>query len=280
MFEARNILLLASLLLLAAGCSEPEDPPIWENVKIGDLAPADGTEPGRTAVQQRISFDVHIFEVPADNVDKLGAVWQALYIRPVRFLSTRAFQANHFAVAYGDSRTQGAVNDALAAAGGTRLTRVALILTPGETQDVAVTPLRRQQTVTYVSTRNAHDEAVIGPGVLNLRIKAVRTPGTRDQCSMAAEPAFTVPMHHAIPQFTERARSKEVQFAAAGFAVRMAPGDIVVLGPSIYISDDTTLQGLFFTNPEGGPFPNPDAAGLPQRKAAVRVFTIICTSVR
>ena len=97
---------------------------------------------------------------------------------------------------------------------------------------------------------------------------------------LVASPAFAVPMNTAIKQLADRMKAREKQFNSAAFGVRMSPGDLVVLGPSMYINDDTMLPGLFFSNPQGGPFPDADKARLPQSGPAVRVFVIICTGVR
>ncbi len=271
---------LCSLAVLLAGCDQPEEPPVWEQVKIGDLAPSQGSGRPSARSLKSMSFSVRLFDVPAENADKLADLWQALYIRPVRFYSAYAFQANMFSVGYGDMRMSTVLDEALTSAGAQRVTDMSLLLADGEVQDMTIAPLRRERSLSYVSTDRSREQARIGPGALVLRIKAVKVPGTRDSCSLVAAPAFAVPMNSAIPELTNRIKAREKQFNSAAFGVRMSPGDLVVLGPSTYINDDTILPGLFFTNPVGGPFPQESKSSLPKPGPAVRIFVIVCASVR
>lgn len=274
------IVIICFLILHSGGCAKPKEVPIWEKVKIGDLAPTTGKARAQAHFLNTIGFDVHIFEVPAENTDKLVEVWESLYIRPVRFYSKYAFQANMFSVGYGDTRMWSTINDAITAAGGLHIIKASLLLAPDNAQDVTITALRGKQPLNYVSTQGSHEQVSIGPGILSLRIKATTVPGARDTCSMAAAPAFSLPMAHSIPPLAKRIRAQEIEFTPAGFGVRMSPKDLVVLAPSMYISDDTMLSGLFFSNPQGGPFTEPDQAVLPKQKPAIRVFIIVCTGVK
>lgn len=274
-----HVAVLCGLAVLLVGCSEHKEQPIWEHTKIGDLGPKYGNQKTPTQMLRSMSFSVRIFDVPAENADKLADLWEALYIRAIRFYSSYAFQANMFAVGYGDMRVSGAVGDALDAVNARRITNVSLLLADNEMQDVTIVPLSRAQPLSYVSPEGSREQADVGPGIISLRIKAVKVPGSRDSCSLVALPAFAVPMQSAIKQLADRARAREMQFTGAGFGVRMSPGDLIVLGPSTYISDDTMLPGLFFSNPQGGPFTDDAKAVLPQLKPAVRIFVILCTGV-
>lgn len=271
---------LCGLSTLLLGCNEPKEPPIWEQVKIGDLTARHEGGPSQPQSLKSISLSVRIFEIPAENADKLGDVWQALYIRPVRFYNAYAFQANMFSVGYGDMRMSGVLDEALTEAGAQRIIDMSTLLADGETQDMTIVPLRQEQPLSYIDVDGSREQARVGPGIISLRIKAVKVPGTRDSCSLVAAPAFAVPMQSSIPQLADRFKAREKQFNAAAFGVRMSPGDIAVLGPSVYISDDTMLPGLFFSNPQGGPFPGDSKAALPKPGPAVRVFAIVCTGVR
>ncbi|MHC4508281.1 MAG: hypothetical protein ACYTAO_04885, partial [Planctomycetota bacterium] len=55
-----------------SGCVEPENAaPVWEQVKIGDLAPYEGDRTPRPQTLKTVNLDVYIFETPAANLDKL-----------------------------------------------------------------------------------------------------------------------------------------------------------------------------------------------------------------
>jgi hypothetical protein len=59
----------------------------------------------------------------------------------------------------------------------------------------------------------------------------------------------------------------------------MSPGDFVVLGPEKYLSDQTALGGLFFSNPQGSMFFSKTERKPPQLKPAVRIFLLVCTGI-
>ena len=75
------------------------------------------------------------------------------------------------------------------------------------------------------------------------------------------------------------ARFHEFDFSSAGFGLKMSPGDFVVLGPDKYISDRSTLGGLFFSKPEGSLFFDKTKRKMPKHKPAVRVFVLVCTGI-
>jgi hypothetical protein len=277
MLRHSSIAALIWLALLVTGCNRPKEPPIWETVKIGDLAPGGPKADPNRALLKAIGFDVHVFEVPADNINKLNEMWQVLYVRPLRFYSHYAFQANLFSAGACDMRCWGAINDVIAAAGGHPAARVSLLMADRESQNVTITGLNDRRDVTYVSEKGSRDRATIGPGILSLYVEAQRAAGTRDLCSVIAYPLFAVPTAQTLPPIAAMAKAREVRFTAAGFGLRMAPKDLVVLGPSQYTCDDTTLPGLFFTNLQGAVFFDETKRALPERKPSLRVFVIVCT---
>ena len=76
-----------------------------------------------------------------------------------------------------------------------------------------------------------------------------------------------------------RRGGKEFYFEPAAFAVQMAPGDLIVLGPDKYTSEQQTLGGLFFNRPEGTLFFNPARRTPPEIKPAVRVYILACSAI-
>jgi len=118
----------------------------------------------------------------------------------------------------------------------------------------------------------------LGPGVLVLRVKAVKVPGSRGVCVFVAQPVLTQSTRSSIPALAERARLREFNFGSAGFGLKMSPGDFVALGPEKYLSDGSSLGGLFFSKPEGTLFLN-EKTKRPERKPSVRVFILVCTGI-
>jgi len=279
MTRAFHIAVVGWLSVCVFGCTPTEkQKPIWEKVKIGDIAP---TQTGKLPVKplKTINFDAHIFEIPAENVGKMKDIWQILYTNPLRFNNFNAFKANWFSVRFGQIEMWNKTLDSLLAAGGQKIVKVSLLLPDGQTSDLVVTGLNRQQTISYVSINGSREADAIGPGVLALRIKAQKPPASRGVCNIVAYPVFSPPIRPSVSQLAARAKLHELSFGSAGFELKMSQGDFVVLGPEKYVSDQTELGGLFFSNPEGRMFFSETERKLPQRKPAVRIFLLVCTGI-
>src|SRR4030042_1384873 len=148
MMRAIEIAAVGGASLILAGCTEPASKAMWDNVKIGDLAPS---KPGPGEQQiKTANIDVHIYEVPAENVEKLEDVWESLYTRGVRFYSYQAFAGNLFRVGFGKRFGWSGMEDLLRAAGGKRMAKIALLLPDGQPQDITVTGLGRPGRVSFV----------------------------------------------------------------------------------------------------------------------------------
>jgi len=272
--------LLYSVLLsfCLIGCASPQEEPIWEKVKIGDLAPRRGDNPPSARLIKTINFDLHIFEIPAENIDKLDDTRKTLYTKPLRFNSLYAFGANSFSVCFGQIRMLDQIYNLLLAVSGNIIAKVSLMLADGQAETIAITALDGPRTIFFTSTYGSREGANIGPGILALRLKAQTIPGSRGVCDVTAYPVFSPPIiKGAIPQLDARAKIREFPFSAAAFALKMSPGDFILLGPKEYISDQTALGGLFFSNPEGSLFFSETERKPPERKPAVRIFLLVCT---
>lgn len=278
-----RLVLYVLLSFCLIGCAIPEEEPIWEKVKIGDLAPYHGDKPPEARLIKTINFDVDIFEIPAENISRLDDIWLSWrtdFRRPVRFDSFYAFSANSFAVRIGQIPMWNRIHELLLAAGGQKITRVSLLLADSEAQTIAVTGLDSPRTVFFTSRRGSREGANIGPGILALQIRAQKIPGLRGVCDVTVCPVFSLPATGgSIPQLAARAKLREFPFDAAAFGVRMSPGDFAFLGPERYISDQTTLSGLFFSKPKGSLFLSATSRKGPGYKPAVRIFLLVCTAI-
>ena len=254
------------LALLSAGCNETEtSEPIWEQVKIGDLAsPDSGKEPGGKLLKAT-NFDVSIFEMPAQNVSMLEDVWPMLYMMPLRFHDFEAFRANSFSVGFGQMGVWEKIDALLRGAEARKLKTISLLLPEGQANDVAVARLEGEQAIFYVSADDSMEGVSVGPGQLSLRIKAEQIPGYRGVCRMRAVPVFSLPARGPIARPEGYTGSDEFIFGSAGFESRMSPGSFVLLGPEKYIANQMTLGGLFFNRPG--------------RPPVVRVYLIVCSRI-
>ena len=279
--------LVSSVLLsfCVIGCVGPKEEPIWEKVKIGDLAPRNGGKPPQARLLKTINFDVHIFEMPAENISKLDDIRSGLradYPGHLRFYNRHAFSANSFSACFGQIATWNRIGDLLLAIGGQKIAHVSLLLTDGVPESIVITGLDGPRTIffTPIGIGVSREGANVGPGILALRIRAEKIPAFRGVCNVNACPVFSPPITvSAIPQLAARAQLREFLFHSAAFGVNMSPGDFVLLGPEKYIEDQTALGGLFFSKPEGSLFLNRMERKPPERKPAVRVFLLVCTGI-
>ena len=240
-----HISLLTSLCLFLLGCSKTAEEPIWEKVKLGDLAPEGGDLSGAELVKA-VNLEIRVIEVPVDNIGKLDGIRKQLRIRPLRLTSFKAFDANSFLARFGRGNLWNEVGDVLSAANATEVVKVSLLLPDGEPQTLTVTGLRSNRSVFYTAADGSRQAAKIGPGIIALRIKADKIPGRRGVCEVVAYPVFTVPIKNTIRQLDSQMRRREFPFTSAAFGLTMSPGDFVYLGPKQFVSDQTDLGGLGF----------------------------------
>src|SRR4030042_1023555 len=262
----QSIVLICTVVLLTS-CKAPEkEKPIWEQVKISDLATSSDVDNPDGRPLKTINLDIHIFEMPAEDTNVFNYVQQMLYTKPLHFNDYEAFKANSFSASFGQIQMWDTVANVLRDAGNKHIETVSLLLPDGsETSDFTITRLNKEQTIFHISTTGSMEGATVGPGKLALRIKAEKIPGSRGVCNVSATPVFTPPIRTPIPQLAEQAKSNEFLFTSAGFRLKMSPGDFVLLGPEKYIDHQITLGSLFFS--------------LPKPKPIIAMFLLVCTRI-
>jgi len=260
------------------GCTKPEsEPPIWEKVKIGDLAPYEAGKTQQAELLKMTKLDVHIFEIPAENIAELDKIRKKLFIRPLQLQDYKAFNANSFMVRFGQVDMLRQTSDWLAGAGGRNIANVSLMLADGQAKTIAIAGLDSPQTIFYTAANGSSEGANVGPGVFGLRIKAQKIPGSRGVCDLVAYPVYSPPTKSPIPQLDTIGKLREFPFTSAAFGLKMSPGDFVFLAPKENVSDQTALGGLFFSNPRSGLFFSKTKS--PEYKPAVRIFLLVCTGI-
>jgi hypothetical protein len=264
---------------LLTGCNDSEELPIWEQVKIRDLAPIDNNTQPDSQRLKTINFNVYIFEIPADEISTMDKVWPMLYTQPLRFNNPDAFSENSFKVGFGQIPMWSRVANTLRSVNGVQAGTVSLLIPDGQSNDVAITALNPEQTVFYISNKGTTEGATFGRGGLGLRIQAYKIPGSRGVCTVSVLPVFSPPRRSRIPLTSGRDKTGEFLFESAGFRLNISPGDFVLLGPEKYDSMQTTLGGLLFSKPQGSLFLNELERKPPELREAVRLFLIVCTSI-
>jgi len=281
---ARSLSVAAVILWLVAGTgcgtAPREERKIWEQVKITDIAPT-----GRSDDQDRAKFfatvqmEVRILEVPGANVEQLDDLWLLLSPKSVFMSSYNAFRDNAFRVKSGRVEASEKIQKALASAGAQKTATLALPIPAADYGDLPVIDLPTGRTIAFVGNDLSSQTVTVGPGALVLRLRAEPIPWARGVCKIIAYPTYTLPTNSAIPQLQMMARKGEFYFAPAAFAAQMGPGDLVVLGPDCYTSEQLTLGGLFFNNPQGRLFFDPAKPNPPEQKPAARIYILICRSI-
>jgi hypothetical protein len=274
------VLCLASYVLLTfalAGCTPPEEEPIWKNLKIGDLAPRQSGKQTSRLVEST-NFNLYIFEMPSDNIDKLDDTRKTLFTKNLRYQSSHSFGANSFSVHFGQIRMWNEIFTSLISAGAKQINKVSLMLADEIPETISVAGIDSPRTIFYTSTYGSKEGVNIGPGILALRLNTQKIPGLRGVCNVTAYPVYSPPMiKSTIPLLNARTKRREFPFSATAFGLRMGPGDFILLGPKEYVSDQTDLGGLFFSNPEGSFFFSETERTPFERKPAVRIFLLVCT---
>jgi len=259
-------MVLICTAVLLTSCNAPEkEKPIWEQVKISDLDTSSDVNNPNGRLLKTINLDIHIFEMPAEDVNVLNYVQQMLYTKPLQFNDYEAFKANSFSLGFGQLQMWDTIANVLRDAGSKHIETVSLLLFDGEINDFTIARLNKEQTVFYTSSAGSMEGATIGPGKLALRIKIEKIPGSRGVCNVSAMPVFTSPKINLAPRLAEREKANEFLFTSAGFSLKMSPGDFVLLGPEKYVDNQITLGSLFFS--------------MPKPKPTIRMFLLICTRI-
>jgi len=280
MVRTFQIAVLCFMTLSLSGCETPDGPsPFQDNPSINDLSPENPNGTVQKTILKTINLDLHIYEIPADNIRELDEIRRVLDTKSLQFINPVAFRANSFSVYFGQGQTWNTVNDQLTIAGAQTLIQMAIMLPNGETEDTIIKEITRPQAVYFTSTQNIKEAVHIEPGIIALRIKVENPPVLNGTCNLTACPVFTLLKGNTIPELNERLRLRDFAFDAAAFRLNMKPGDFVFLAPEKYISDQLALCGLFFSNPQGSIFFNKDTYKVSVRKPSVRVYLLTCVGV-
>jgi len=269
------------LVLSVTGCrTEPKrSSRVWQGEKIGEIAPPPKDRPAPPQYLVTVSLDVHVLEMPADNVEQLKAIWQILSATPIRLMSYNAFSENSFRLLYGKTELWPKIQSLLVEADAQPVTTVTLTIADNDKTDLPVAELPIARPINFVGSDLSKQIAHVGSGILTLRLVAQPIPWARGVRKIVGFPAYTVPTSGAIPQLQAQTLRREFYFDAAAFACQMGPGDLLVLGPETYTGERTTLGGLFFNEPADALFFNVHKPKPPQRKPAIRVYILMCTHV-
>ena len=279
MIRALQIVTVGLLIFCLVSCSEPEQEPVPDKMKIGDLASGQEGQLRQPKILKTLNFELHIFEIPAEKISDLKKIRNKLYIKPLRLNDYVAFEANSFSVRFGHYKNWDDITTLLLAADAKKIANVSLMLPDGQSETITITGLNVPSKIHFTGVSGLREEVNVGPGIFGLLVKADKIQDERGVCNITAYPVITPMTKSTIPTIDARVKLREFSFTAAAFGLKMSRGDFVYLGPKEYISDLTTLGGLFFSNPRGSLFSDKDERTLPERKPAVRMYLLVCTKI-
>jgi len=265
MMRVFKIAVFSFAVVLLTGCEAKKDKPIWEQVKIGDIAPATDAQNPQAQALKTIDFNIFIFDIPAENIGVLEGIWPLLYTQPLQFNDLSTFRANYFMVGFGQFPIWNQIRNQLVSAGAEKIETISLLLTDDQDRDYSIAGLDIEQTIFYTSSSDSMEEAAMGPGKIALRIRAAKNPASRGVCDVTFLPVFVPLPTSQIPQLAARLKTKEFRFEPVGFRLKMGQGDFIFLGPAKYSEEQVTLSGLFFSRLK--------------RKPAVRTYLFVCVRV-
>ena len=247
------------------GCQPQNNRPIWEETKIGDLAPKRITKDPYSQFVKATNIDVYIIEIPVENITVLNDIWSKLYTKPLRFNNYSAFTSNSFVVGFGQLPMWSEIRQMLLDSGGRKTETVSILIPDGQFDTLEIVRLDNEQTIFYTSNQNALESVTIGPGTLGLSLKSERIPGSRGIRQISVKPLFKPLLTSRIPQLARFEELGRFSFGSAGFTLKMGPGDFIFLGPEKYIEHQKSLGSLLFS--------------IPRKKPMVRIFLFVCSNI-
>ena len=153
------------------------------------------------------------------------------------------------------------------------------MLPDGQSETIAITGLNAPGKIHFTGISGLREEVNVGPGIFGLLVKAEKIRDEKGACNITAYPVIFPMTKSMIPKIDAHVKLREFSFTSAAFGLKMSRGDFIYLGPKEYISDQTALGGLFFSNPQGSLFSSKDERTLPERKPAVRIYLLVCTMI-
>ena len=288
MIREIKIAVLVIFCCTLPGCQPKSDNNSIDNIKINDLAPVyrDGSPVNN--VLKAISLDFHIIDVPAENFHKLDEIRRSLNIKPIKFNNYLAFSANSFSAYYGRNQKRRTVYDILEIAGAQHVINQGIILVDKQSNDIPIQQLGQMQAVYYRNLNGEKESARIGPGNIVLHIAVKKAETFDNAAEVTIFPLFTRISGSSLSRYALMDKAQDFPFYAAAMQLNMIPGDFIFLAPEQYTDDQTSLSGLFFGNPMGSIFDDPDEQKLPTRretqdrtklKPSIKVYIITCVGL-
>ena len=190
MQNSRGLKTLVCMSAVLVGCQQQTpEPPIWEQVKISDLASDQSPEGDKTKLHA-LNLQVHVYCVPENNVEKMKDVWGMFRLRGPRYKNPEAFRENGFRVARGRITVWDTLALALARVQAQKERTVSFLLSPGFDSDLPLVNLSTARDISFTGVEEPKQRLRIGPGTLAWRLRVEEVGANLGQARLTAYPVF------------------------------------------------------------------------------------------
>ncbi len=260
--------------ILLNGCLEKKEEKIWEQVKIGDLASPTMTGRPASISEQKLkatSLAVDVLQIADSNNNVLDELWQLVRTRPIKFNEQKAFKANQFSAGLVNQEMVARFADFVRKANAqkhmtiTRMTTISMLLFDEQPDSFTLALLEKEQDVFYVPSRGPNAGVTVGPGRIALQMTTTKLGGLRGIRNVKIVPVFEPLVGNTFAQFSKTKESDKLKFDDLAFELKISPGDLLIVGPTSHIPNQSTLAALAFIEPA-----LPDLA---------KTYVIGCTSI-
>lgn len=283
------ITIITSIILSLAGCSQqkPKTEPIWQQVKISDLAsPYDfGKNKKNGNSLQMLDFTLISVELPIENVEKLIYITSLLNKENIEFNDPESFHNNDFTVHFGQVQIWDSIAAQLKLLKAKKNETVNLLIKNKHINEYTIKNFSGEKTIFYQSEFGSLQGISHENGSLALRLKAKLSKRKKGVAKLFAVPAYLTSEDFLPAPMATLQKTKDYPFKPLAFNLEMSPGDFIMLAPSKLDRELATLQGLFFYNPESNVLPpqpvetkKGEIAGIKfQKSPSARLYFIFCT---
>lgn len=266
MVRAGLIIAVSGTILTVLGCGgQAGDKPVYEQVKIYDLAPSPSA-PTQPQQQGLIELDTHIFELSAENLPLLEELWNSvLSDSPLKYRNAEAFKASGFVAAAGSLNMWNEIGQVLKAAESRKAGTVSLLLFKNQSDYVSVAGVEDERTFFYAEADGKVAGSSLSNGLAAFRVKVQGIPGTRGAVRMSLQPVFRCPVAGRTGKLATRTSYEDIVFDSIGLEMQISPGQFILLGSREYDGGQMSLSRLFFSHSK----PRPIA----------RIYLVLCRSI-
>jgi len=237
--------IITMITIFGLGCEQqPEEPPVWEQVKFRDLAPK--TPQGQQQNKlDTLAFTMISMNIPAENLDKLDGVSDILFNQPFKYKRYNAFKANSFYAGFGRVNFVQDFASLLDEIGAQKVLTHTMLFSNGQANDIPIIQIYDRKKIYFTGLNGSTSYEDIGPGILSLRLHAIKTPGIKGACTLTVVPVCPSTFGASIPTIDDP-DSKDTFFRSCQFNLQMSPGDFIFIKPNKFTDHHNSLDGLFF----------------------------------